>query len=337
MIGIKSLRLSFLRIFCFKGVDTHVNLSFFRSPKQFSLVVYTNEKDEEEETVIPCNWLVEIEGMKTLLYPPKNAASLAKACSTIQDDWRPYKVLKVKHTGDRESCENYNFTSACESPVKKKIVSKLVEVPATNESQSEIDESFDPGSPSSNASSGSDHDGTPPQSTPKNVNSVMSKFPIKEEHFQYFVCKALEKLLRRQEQCTCQRGDRSPEPSTPRNNLVQNKTLEDFDAFDEKLKDTEFKKSIIHALCMKVSDSSRRHIVNGMVQCLMSNSLQDHFSWKGQGTKKKALIGTEMYDALVDAIRKSVKDQLNVEPTEGDIGKDIGLCLVHAKNRKSVN
>ena len=115
----------------------------------------------------------------------------------------------------------------------------------------------------------------------------MSKFPIKEERFQYFVCKALEKLFRRQEQRICQRGDRSPDPSTPRNNLVQNKTLEDFDAFNEKLKDTEFQKSIIRALCMKVSGSSRRNIVNGLVQCLMSNSLQDHFSWKEQGTKEK--------------------------------------------------
>ena len=110
--------------------------------------------------------------------------------------------------------------------------------------------------------------------------------------------------------------------------------MEQFDEFDEQLKTHSVREELINGLCLKISGADKKTIINGMVQCLMSNALQAKFSWKGQRGKKRGLLGTEVYNALVEAIRKSVKDQLRTDLTESELGKCLGVCLIQAIHRK---
>ena len=75
------------------------------------VLVRFNEDGHEEEMVVPSNWL---KG-KIWFYPNSiKTKCLFRTRDEPGPNWKSYSVTKVVVTGDKETCDNYEFATSCD-------------------------------------------------------------------------------------------------------------------------------------------------------------------------------------------------------------------------------
>ena len=75
------------------------------------MLVRFDEDGQEQEMVVPSNW---VKG-NILFYPNSiKTKFLFKTRAAPGPNWKSYSVTKVVVTGDKETCDNYEFATSCD-------------------------------------------------------------------------------------------------------------------------------------------------------------------------------------------------------------------------------
>ena len=290
------------------------------------------ENVKESEMVVPSNWLVG----KVLYYPRsiKNKEFFSQHAHP-QKDWNRYSVTKIKVTGDKDTCDRYEFTSSDEAPnqkicekkmskplaptmahddmessaeedpplKKKPSKRKMIEESEESEESEDSEEHVTPQLPQSkvNKTLFSGSLSTPSSSTQVRADPrVSDKFPMDNGSFQYLVVKLLTEIR------DSVKG--GPAENIPDEFIMERMaTVEDVNVTEDKLLNKSYFEKFVCILAM-LGGGSVKAITKVIMNRLLTNICMAQYSFSGKSNNIK-LDGLAVHKLICESVRRSAEKQ----------------------------